>query len=104
MGPDMVVLVPPGVEGCLLDPKFGARRLPPQVVLQGAVEALVLAWGFRVVGPAVANGDAQPARPIRLIALNVGRGLSPSDTRGGATLASQFAHRLGDEFRATYLV
>ena len=59
VGADMVVLVPPGIEGGLPGAQVGPRRLPPKVALQGAVEALVLAQRLRMVGPAVADGDAQ---------------------------------------------
>ena len=62
MGLDMVVLVPPDIEGGLPRTEVGPRRLPPQLALEGAVEALVLPQGLGMVGPAVAHGDAQAAR------------------------------------------
>ena len=77
VGPDMVGLVPPGIEGGLPGAQVGPRRLPPEVALQGAVKALVLAQGLGVVGPAVADGDAQATQPDRERRVGMGRPLAP---------------------------
>ena len=65
MGPDLVVLVAPGVEAGLTGGQIGARRLAADVALEGAVEALVLAQGLGVVRAAVADGDPQAPQPDR---------------------------------------
>ena len=73
----VVVLVPPGVEGRLPGAEGGARRLAPEVALEGAVEALVLAQGLGMVGPAVAHGDAQATQPDGERGVGMGRVVAP---------------------------
>ena len=77
VGAHMVVLVAPGIEGGLPGGQIGTRRLPTEIALQGAVEALVLAQGLRVIGPAVADGDAQAAQPDRQRGVGVRRVIAP---------------------------
>ena len=100
MGADLVVLVPPGVEGGLPGAKVGPRRLPPQVALQGAVEALVLAQRLGMVGPAVAHGDAQAPQPDGERGVGMGRVIAPGtavvDQQAvGQPVALEGRHQMG---------
>ena len=77
VGPDLVVLMPPGVEAGLPGGQIGPRRLPAEVALEGAVEALVLAQRLGVVRAAVADGDAQAAQPDGQRGVGMGRVVAP---------------------------
>ena len=61
--PDVVVLLAPGVEGRLPGGQVREDVAAGQFPLQRPVEALVLAQRLRVIGAAVADGDAQAAQP-----------------------------------------
>ena len=75
--PDVVVLVPPGIERRLPGGQIRAGRLPREVARQGAVEALVLAQRLRVVGPTVADRDAQAPQPDGQRGVGMRRSLVP---------------------------
>jgi hypothetical protein len=53
------------VEGALTRRQVGIGLAMQHVALQGAVEALVLAVGLRVVGPAMAAAHPQAPQPHR---------------------------------------
>ena len=88
MGPHLVVLVAPGVEAGLPGGQIGARRLPAEVALEGAVEALVLAQGLGVVRAAVADGDPQAPQPDRQGRVGMGGVIAP-----GTAVVDQHAVR-----------
>ena len=92
--------MPPGIEGGLPGAQVGPRRLPPKVALQGAVEALVLAQRLGVVGPAVADGDAQAAQPDGERGVGMRRSLAPGTAivdqeAVGQPVALEGCHQVG---------
>jgi hypothetical protein len=63
MRPFEIVGRAPGVEGALHLGKIAEALEREDLVLQGAVEALVFAAALRVIGPAVQDRDAELEQP-----------------------------------------
>ena len=100
MRADVVVLVPPGIEGSLPRVQVGPGRLPPKVALQRAVEALVLAQRLRVVRAAMADGDPQAAQPDGERGVGMRRPLAPGTAvvdqqAGGQSVALEDRDQVG---------
>ena len=71
VGALVIVDLPPVVEAQLAVHQVPERLAAQHLVLEGPVEALVLAQGLRVIGPAVDHGDPQADQPGRKAGVEV---------------------------------
>ena len=59
----VIALVAPGIEPSLPDGEMGPLQLAREFALESAVETLIRVGHLEVLGPAVADSDAQAPQP-----------------------------------------